>query len=201
MDASLKITKISILKWTKHFNPIIQNHYNQVMRLQISQRSTFNCPRKHQSPPKKHQSPSLQIIWLSWEMDHISYLAHFHSLFNGLIKMTSPAVISKLENSSLMHRLEGNSKWPVLTLRPTCKNRNKHSDTNQKWIATMSKLKQLPMICLHILKIPDMFSCCKKFMTCRRTLELYEHQWLGHVLVISSDQRHIFKYLFIITPF
>ena len=131
-------------------------------------------------------------------MDHISYLAHFHSLFNGLIKMTSPAVISKLENSSLMHRLEGNSKWPVLTLRPTCKNRNKHSDTNQKWIETMSKLKQLSMICLHILKIPDMFSCCKKFMTCRRTLELYEHQWLGHFFVITSDQRHIFKYLFIL---
>ena len=91
------------------------------------------------------------------------------------------------------------SKWPVLTLRPTCKNRNKHSDINQNWIATMSKLKQMSMICLHILKIPNMFSCCKKFITCKRTLELYEHQWLGHVLVISSDQRHIFKYLFIIT--
>ena len=130
---------------------------------------------------------SLQIIWLSREMDHIPYLAHLHSLFNGLIKMTSPAVISKLENSSLMHRLEGNSKWPVLTLRPTCKNRNKHSDINQNWIATMSKLKQMSMICLHILKIPDMFSCCKKFMTCKRTLELYGHQWLGHFLVFMDQ--------------
>jgi len=102
-------------------------------------------------------------------------------------------------SSTCMYAFSFTSKWPVLTLRPTCKNRNKHSDINQNWIATMSKLKQMSMICLHILKIPDMFSCCKKFMTCKRTLELYEHQWLGHVLVISSDQRRIFKYLFIIT--